>query len=342
MTGHRVFVTAFTVLAAALYVLLLLDAAPPLSLPAAAMVPFVLLGLPVIFCVAGLGLVRLPFTALIQFLALHNAALLLVIKFGSGVRYRIDSPQLLAVTILLVEVFALLALARIVIRAVADIRSGTPARTAFRTAFRQFLDRRLQNPLLRLALTEVRLIAAAFRWRKPDLGPRDAGYTFIVHSGSDLTYVAVVVGLLTLLEIPLIHLLLSTWSPVAAWIISGLSVYFLLWVTGLANSARTFTSSISPEALHLQRGLYWSLSSPLANIVAAEVVPAGDAAQGANLPSAAGADGAAVVIQLEFAALVRKHALLSAPREVGGITFRVPEQIAPEVLSRIPVGKATR
>jgi hypothetical protein len=49
-----------------------------------------------------------------------------------------------------------------------------------------------------------------------------------------------------------------------------------------------------------------------------------------------------VGIQLEFAALVRKHALLSAPQEVGGITFRVPEQIAPEVLSRIPVGKATR
>jgi hypothetical protein len=256
------------------------------------------------------------------------------------------SSQLLSVAILLIEAFVLLALVRIVVRAVADVRSGTPVTNAIRNALQHSLVRRLQHPLLRLALTEIRLIAAAFRWRRPDLGPRDDGYTFIVHSSSDMTYAAMVVGLLTLLEIPLLHLLLSTWSPLAAWIISGLSVYVLLWVIGLANSARTFTSSISADALQLQRGLHWHLSSPLANIVAAEVIPAGSATAGetqaTDLLHAAGSNGAAVRIRLEFAAPVRKHALLSAPREVDGVTFQVPERIALEVLSRIPVGKSAR
>lgn len=66
-------------------------------------------------------------------------------------------------------------------------------------------------------------------------------YSFVVHSSSDLTYVVLVLGFLTLIEVPLVHLLVAKRSPLTAWIISGLSVYVLIWLVGLANSVRTFT-----------------------------------------------------------------------------------------------------
>lgn len=143
------------------------------------------------------------------------------------------------------------------------------------------------RPLLHLALTELQLVYyALFGW----LGrPTTRAHAFTYHRGYDASLM-VVLAIATLVEIVPIHVLAHSWSPLAAWVLTGVSAYGLLWLVGSLVALRRRPILIAGGALHLRVGLWRSALVPLSEIVAVERLEAagGADASGASTGSASG------------------------------------------------------
>ena len=111
---------------------------------------------------------------------------------------------------------------------------------------------------------------ALFCWRKQ---PKEVqGHAFTVHERSGWGTVLACILVLIVAEGIGMHLLLSMWSPVAAWVWTALDVWGVLWLLGDYHALRLRRSSIDDEALHLRQGLRWSVTVPLETIVSVEPV----------------------------------------------------------------------
>jgi hypothetical protein len=134
--------------------------------------------------------------------------------------------------------------------------------------------------------SEVAVVANAlvgWRRRAPD--------AFTVH-GSWAIYTGTFVGL-TLVETPLVHLaLVAAGAPVAAWILSALSLYGALWLLGDFHALRHGGVFVRGDELELRIGVRWRARIPRASIVA---IARGAAPEGARDLSILGAN---VVITL--------------------------------------------
>jgi len=100
------------------------------------------------------------------------------------------------------------------------------------------------------------------------------GHPFTVHERSGWPTVLACIIVLIVAEGIGMHLLLSRWTPVAAWIWTGLDLWGIVWLLGDYQALRLRRSSIDGEALHLRYGMRWSVSVPLAKIVSVEEVRA--------------------------------------------------------------------
>ncbi|HYO51405.1 hypothetical protein [Archangium sp.] len=124
------------------------------------------------------------------------------------------------------------------------------------------------NPSLADAMAhELGLLAyALFFWKlKPaPLGPEQRAFTTHRKSG----YGAVLTTLMTvgLLEMVLVHALLSRWSPGAAWVLTVLSLYGLLWLFGDYQALGLRPMLVDGGTLHLRIGLRRGATIPLSNI----------------------------------------------------------------------------
>ncbi|HEY1553923.1 MAG TPA: hypothetical protein VGF94_03760 [Kofleriaceae bacterium] len=102
---------------------------------------------------------------------------------------------------------------------------------------------------------ELRVIGFAFAgWRAPRRDP----HTFTVHrSGGWPLYAGVFVGL-TLVEAPIVHLVLAAAGhPTAAWIATALSLYGALWLVGDVLALRHGGVTVGSDALELRLGVRW-------------------------------------------------------------------------------------
>ncbi|HMB92866.1 MAG TPA: hypothetical protein VKP65_18595, partial [Rhodothermales bacterium] len=88
-------------------------------------------------------------------------------------------------------------------------------------------------------------------------------------------YGPVVTAILVAMGIELIalHLLLHLWSPAAAWIMTTLSVYGIVWIVGDLQAVRHRPIRIEEDALLVRIGLRWTVRVPFSQIEA--VYPAG-------------------------------------------------------------------
>lgn len=96
------------------------------------------------------------------------------------------------------------------------------------------------------------------RKAEPQLGPQDFSYhrktAFGAYTGVLLLVVAA--------EIVPVHLLLERWSPLAAWIVFGLSVYSAVWMIGDARAVPRRPIRVEEDRLRLRLGIRWSLDVP--------------------------------------------------------------------------------
>jgi hypothetical protein len=67
-----------------------------------------------------------------------------------------------------------------------------------------------------------------------------------------------------------VHLLLRLWSPTAAWILTAISLYTLLWLIGDVHAVRLRPIRVEDGLLRLRLGLRWDATIPLAAIAAVE------------------------------------------------------------------------
>lgn len=119
---------------------------------------------------------------------------------------------------------------------------------------------------------------ALFGWnRRPDV-PAGAR-SFTVHEKSGWS--SVVAGLVVLIVAESIgaHLLLQLWSRRAAWIMTSLDLYGMLWLLGDFNALRARPSLIADDVLRIRYGLRWSLALRRDDITSMRPWTAADAGQ---------------------------------------------------------------
>jgi len=124
-----------------------------------------------------------------------------------------------------------------------------------------------KGPAARAVAFEIATIDYAFRgWRKP--APRG----FTVHQRSGWATIVGVFVLLIAIESVCAHLLVQLWSVKAAWIVTALDVYGVLWLLGDYQALRLRPTRIEDDTLQLNYGLRWRASIPLDAIASVETV----------------------------------------------------------------------
>jgi hypothetical protein len=108
---------------------------------------------------------------------------------------------------------------------------------------------------------------ALFGWnREPDVKPGVANFT--VHRRVGWGSVLACIVVLVISESIGLHLLVKLWSARAAWIVTSLDLYGLLWLFGDYNALRLRPSIVTADELRIRYGLRWSVAVPRTNVAA--------------------------------------------------------------------------
>ena len=131
----------------------------------------------------------------------------------------------------------------------------------------------MRGRVFELVESEASMFRYAFLgWReKPE---EVEGHAFTVHERSGWGTILACIIVLIVAEGIGMHLLLSRWKPVVAWVWTGFDLWAIVWLLGDYHALRLRRSSIDAEALHLRYGMRWSVTVPLEKIVSVEEVRA--------------------------------------------------------------------
>ena len=117
---------------------------------------------------------------------------------------------------------------------------------------RKVVDEILPKKVGMLFLMELSLFYYCFfTWKKPTL-PNNA---FTYHKRSDLALIFGVFIGLVLVETFVFHLLVERWSPIVAWIGTGLSLYSMIQIIGIIKSASRRPIILKNEKVVLRFGM---------------------------------------------------------------------------------------
>jgi hypothetical protein len=117
--------------------------------------------------------------------------------------------------------------------------------------------------VLSIGVTEVALIGlAAVGWRRRYRPPPGAR-AYSTHVRNGYTGTLAVMGAAIVIETAGIHLLVQRWSDVAAWLLTTLSVYSLIWLLGDYHGVRLNPHVVDDRTLHARAGLRWRAEIPL-------------------------------------------------------------------------------
>jgi len=179
---------------------------------------------------------------------------------------------------------------------------------------------KLPPALARMASFELTAIACAvagWRWR---FVPRPGVRAYSSHRTSGQAVLAGALVFLMLIEIPLVHLTVhAVWSDLAAWLLTALSAYGLLWVIGDVQASRLHPHTVTATHLHLRAGQRAASDLALASITAVRGATAQD-----------GADASIVAfgtanIRIEVAPPAVVHGFLGRPTEASNLLIRTDE-----------------
>lgn len=112
---------------------------------------------------------------------------------------------------------------------------------------------------------------ALFAWRtQPDVGKGEIGFSY--HQKNGYGGILVAVTLVAAVEIVAVHFLVASWSTRAAWILSAVSVYGIVWLLGYSQAIRLRPILLSEQSLYVRIGLLWSARIPLTRIASVQPV----------------------------------------------------------------------
>ena len=141
--------------------------------------------------------------------------------------------------------------------------SGKSRIDATREIGAQLLKDILSNPIYRYVFIELSLfyyIVKNIRTGKPD---SEGKFINNIKGQSDMV---LVISLIAIMEIVPIHLLVTNYSHIAAWVVTILSLYSVLWFWGDYSALRLKHSYINDDLIHLKVGIRCSAVAPLEQI----------------------------------------------------------------------------
>src|SRR6266852_942454 len=96
--------------------------------------------------------------------------------------------------------------------------------------------------------------------------------SFSTHKQTGFVGLLWALSALSLIEVPLVHVMVHQWSRGVAWTLTGLGVYGIVWVVALARSVVLHPLRLCGEFLEIRKGFLWSLRIPLREIVTVQRV----------------------------------------------------------------------
>lgn len=170
----------------------------------------------------------------------------------------LDGIRWLAAPIEFVVLFVVVNKARGIWREQDQAHSDFPRRT--RDASRQALAARIPADIL---TTEMSILYYAFRWRSDSICSSES---FTSHRAAHYGSLLIALGLVLGLETAIAHYLLAGWSVTAAWLMTGLSIYALVWMIGDYRALVSRCIVVTPTHLDLCLGIRWDAMIPLSSI----------------------------------------------------------------------------
>jgi hypothetical protein len=139
-----------------------------------------------------------------------------------------------------------------------------------RAAAREVLGANLLSDALAFEIAICHCALAGWRAR-----PVSSPLTFTYHRR--VAYGALMAALILVMvpETIGLHLLLKRWSPAAAWALTGLSLYSVLWLWGLYQAVRLRPIRIEEDRLLIRIGLKWRVEIPFEDVAAVEILRGG-------------------------------------------------------------------
>ncbi len=108
--------------------------------------------------------------------------------------------------------------------------------------------------------SEIAMLHFAFgTWRKP-VAESNRGYSY--HRKAGYSAVLATIMMVGAVELFAVHLLVQRWSPTAAWLLTALSAYGLIWLIGDYQAIRRRPIMLTRDGLELRLGIRWRLHIP--------------------------------------------------------------------------------
>jgi hypothetical protein len=120
---------------------------------------------------------------------------------------------------------------------------------------------------------EFAILYYAFAWRARPHRPPEAE-PFTIHRVSGFGDKLMLIGMAAGFEIVPVHLLLHRHSKIAAWVLTGLSVYSAIWLVALVRSLRLRPCFVEPDSVTIRLGLLFSIRIPANRIARLSATPA--------------------------------------------------------------------
>lgn len=152
-------------------------------------------------------------------------------------------------------------------RSLKSISATSDFVTQFRTVAYDVLKNRIPADIF---TTELSIVHHAFRKsRKED----DEGFTVHRRVG----YVAIVVALIIAIAVETlaVHFFVARWSVALAWVLTGISIYSIIWLLGDCRAIMSRLTHFSGDRLLFRFGLRWEADIQLSNINAVEIITSG-------------------------------------------------------------------
>jgi hypothetical protein len=117
-----------------------------------------------------------------------------------------------------------------------------------------------------IAADEIAVLYYAFAaWRrKPEVPPGMEAYSTHQRAGTAVLFGSL--AAISVVEAPLLHLLVMRWNVKAAWVLTVLSVYGAIWLVGMARAFVLRPVLVGNGELVIRSGLLWTLHAPLDRI----------------------------------------------------------------------------
>jgi hypothetical protein len=165
--------------------------------------------------------------------------------------------------------------------------------------------------------TELSVLYYALAWKpKPHVPSGMRGFSMHERSGSSVLMLCL--AFLSLIEIVPVHLMLvhskvSAWSPAAAWIATGLSVWGAIWMIAMSRAFALRPMLVGSDRIVVRYGLLFRLRIPVDRIQSIDTSPVPDA-RTRVVPR-----GSPASVCIRFSEPLEAELLLGFTRKIGAI-----------------------